>query len=442
MTTLNKENIQKEFKERLSEDELLNCMRCGFCLPTCPTYIQSGYKESHSPRGRIALMKAVVDGLIEPDEDVENTLNVCLGCRACEPVCPSGVNYGHLLEEARDIINQNKKFSMPVRAVRKVVFEGLFPHQNRMRTLTGLIGFYQRSGLQTITHKTGIMKLFPETLATMDLVLPKVPKMKAMKDRPTFLPAESTKKKQVAFFTGCLMDTMFLETNNATMKLLQLAGCDIVIPKTQSCCGALHGHAGEKSGAKELAKRNIKAFEDLNIDYIITNAGGCGAYLVDYDYLLKDDPQWAERAKQFVFKIKDITAILVELDFHKRNDLRLTPQIITYQDSCHLRNVMRTSSEPRMLLEAIQGATYREMKDADRCCGSAGIYNIVHSELSMEFLDYKMDRVHETDATTIVTANPGCLLQMKLGIEREGLSHKMRGIHIVDLLLEAIETNS
>ncbi|WP_144613681.1 (Fe-S)-binding protein [Bacillus cereus] len=442
MTTLNKENIQKEFKERLSEDELLNCMRCGFCLPTCPTYIQSGYKESHSPRGRIALMKAVVDGLIEPDEDVENTLNVCLGCRACEPVCPSGMNYGHLLEETRDIINQNKKFSVPVRAVRKVVFEGLFPHQNRMRTLTGLIGFYQRSGLQTLTHKTGIMKLFPETLATMDLVLPKVPKMKAMKDRPAFLPAESTKKKQVAFFTGCLMDTMFLETNNATMKLLQLAGCDIVIPKTQSCCGALHGHAGEKSGAKELAKRNIKAFEDLNIDYIITNAGGCGAYLVDYDYLLKDDPQWAERAKQFVSKIKDITAILVELDFHKRNDLRLPSQIITYQDSCHLRNVMRTSSEPRMLLEAIQGATYREMKDADRCCGSAGIYNIVHSELSMEFLDYKMDRVHETEAATIVTANPGCLLQMKLGIEREGLSHKMRGIHIVDLLLEAIETNS
>ncbi|PFZ44952.1 glycolate oxidase [Bacillus wiedmannii] len=442
MTTLNKENIQKEFKERLSEDELLNCMRCGFCLSTCPTYIQSGYKESHSPRGRIALMKAVVDGLIEPDEDVENTLNVCLGCRACEPVCPSGVNYGHLLEEARDIINQNKKFSVPVRAVRKVVFEGLFPHQNRMRTLTGLIGFYQRSGLQTLTHKMGIMKLFPETLATMDLVLPKVPKMKAMKDRPAFLPAESTKKKQVAFFTGCLMDTMFLETNNATMKLLQLAGCDIVIPKTQSCCGALHGHAGEKSGAKELAKRNIKAFEYLNIDYIITNAGGCGAYLVDYDYLLKDDPQWAERAKQFVSKIKDITAILVELDFHKRNDLRLPSQIITYQDSCHLRNVMRTSSEPRMLLEAIQGATYREMKDADCCCGSAGIYNIVHSELSMEFLDYKMDRVHETEAATIVTANPGCLLQMKLGIEREGLSHKMRGIHIVDLLLEAIETNS
>lgn len=198
----------------------------------------------------------------------------------------------------------------------------------------------------------------------------------------------------------------------------------------------------KKAEQKNLQKRNIQAFEDLKIDYIITNAGGCGAYLVDYDYLLKDDPEWAERAQQFVAKIKDITAILVELDFHKRNDLRLPPQIITYQDSCHLRNVMRTSSEPRMLLQAIQGVTYREMKDADRCCGSAGIYNIVHSELSMEFLDYKMERVHETDAATIVTANPGCLLQMKLGIERENISHKMRGVHIVDVLLEAIEYNS
>ncbi|MFX3623051.1 MAG: (Fe-S)-binding protein [Ectobacillus sp.] len=438
MTTLNKAKIQEEFKARMNEDELLNCMRCGFCLPTCPTYIQSGFKESHSPRGRIALMKAVVDGLIEPDEDVENTLNVCLGCRACEPVCPSGVKYGHLLEEARDIINQNKKFSAPVRALRKVVFEELFPHQNRMRTMTGLLGVYQRSGLQTIARKLGIMNLFPETLATMERILPKVPKMKDMKNRPEFLPAEAPKRKRVAFFKGCLMDTMFMETNNSTMKLLQLAGCDIVIPKEQNCCGALHGHAGEKGGAREMAKKNIEAFENLGVDYIITNAGGCGAYLVDYDYLLKDEPDWSERAKQFVAKIKDISSILVELDFHKHN-LRLPKQVITYQDSCHLRNVQKTATQPRMLLQAIQNVSYREMKDADRCCGSAGIYNIVHSELSMQFLDYKMERVHETSATTIVTANPGCLLQMKLGIEREGLSHKMRAVHIVDLLLEAVE---
>ncbi|MCP8968479.1 (Fe-S)-binding protein [Ectobacillus ponti] len=439
MTTLDTAKIQQEFKERLDEDELLNCMRCGFCLPTCPTYIQSGFKESHSPRGRIAIMKAVVDGLIEPDEDIENTLNTCLGCRACEPVCPSGVKYGHLLEEARDIINQNKKFSAPVRALRKVVFEELFPHQNRMRTMTGLLGFYQRSGLQKVARSIGVMNLFPDTLATMERVLPQVPKVKEMKNRPEFLPSIAPLQKRVAFFTGCLMDTMFLETNNATMKLLQLAGCEIVIPKEQACCGALHGHAGEKDGARELAKNNIRAFENLGVDYIITNAGGCGAYLVDYDYLLKDEPQWAERAKNFAAKIKDISAVLAELELHKKVPMQLPPQLITYQDSCHLRNVQKTSAQPRDLLKAIQGATYVEMKDADRCCGSAGIYNIVHSELSMQFLDYKMERVHETQATTIVTANPGCLLQMKLGIEREGLSHKMKAVHIVDLLLEAAE---
>ncbi|MCM3668311.1 (Fe-S)-binding protein [Mesobacillus maritimus] len=434
------QNIQTEFQARMDQDELLNCMRCGFCLPTCPTYIESGHKESHSPRGRIALMKAVVDGLIEPDEEVERSLDLCLGCRACEPVCPSGVKYGFLLEEARDIIQQNKKHSAPVKLVRKTVFEGLFPHQDRMRMAMGLVGFYQRSGLQTVTRKTGMMKLFPDSLASMEKVLPKVPTLKEMKNRPEHLPAIGTQTKKVAFFSGCLMDTMFLETNNATMKLLQHAGCEIVTPKNQACCGALHGHSGEKASAKELAKRNIQAFEDLDVDYIITNAGGCGAFLVDYDHLLKDDPAWSERAVTFTAKIKDISQILYELDFHKKVNMQLPYQVITYQDSCHLRNVMKTASAPRALLAGIQGVEFREMKDADRCCGSAGIYNIVESEMSMQILDYKMAQTKATHATTIVTANPGCLLQMKLGIEREGLSDKMRAVHIVDLLLEAIES--
>lgn len=439
MTTVQeRETIQEQFKQRMDEDQLLNCMRCGFCLPSCPTYIESGYKESHSPRGRIALMKAVVDGLIEPDEDVERTLELCLGCRACEPVCPSGVKYGHLLEEARDIINQNKKHSLPVRTVRKVVFEELFPHQNRMRTLTGLIGFYQRSGLQAFAHKTGLINILPDHLTSMEKVLPKVPSMKEMKNRPTHLQAEGIKKKRVAFFSGCLMDTMFLDTNNATMKLLQTAGCEIVIPENQACCGALHGHSGEKDGAKELAKRNIQAFEDLQVDYIITNAGGCGGFLVEYDHLLKNDSQWKDRAKAFVHKLKDISSVLVELEFHKK-PLRLPAQVVTYQDSCHLRNVMRTSGEPRNLLKAIKGVEFREMKGADSCCGSAGIYNVVESEMSMQILDHKMEHAKATHAATIVTANPGCLLQMKLGIEREGLSNNMRAIHIIDLLLEAAE---
>ncbi|USK31171.1 (Fe-S)-binding protein (plasmid) [Bacillus sp. CMF21] len=439
MTTVKeREAIHVQFKERMNEDELLNCMRCGFCLPTCPTYIESGFQESHSPRGRIALMKAVVDGLIEPDEDVEKSLNMCLGCRACEPVCPSGVNYGHLLEEARDIINQNKKHSLPVRTVRKVVFEGLFPHQERMRTLTGLIGFYQRSGLQRAVQYTGMMKLFPDSLSSMEKVLPEIPTLREMKNRPTYLPAKPEKRKRVAFFSGCLMDTMFMKTNDATMKLLQLTGCEIVIPKNQACCGALHGHSGEKDSAKALAKRNITAFEELQVDYIITNAGGCGAFLIDYDHLLKDEAEWSERAESFSSKLKDLSSILVELEFFKLK-LKLPEQIITYQDSCHLRNVMKTSAEPRTLLKAIGNTEYREMKNADSCCGSAGIYNIVESEMSMQILDSKMKNAKATHATTIVTANPGCLLQMKLGIEREGLSNKVRAVHIADLLLEAVQ---
>jgi glycolate oxidase iron-sulfur subunit len=438
-TTQEKKIIQEKLKERLNEDELLNCMRCGFCLPTCPTYIESGYKESHAPRGRIALMKAVVDGLIEPDEEFERSLELCLGCRACETVCPSGVKYGHLLEDARDIINQNKKFSLPVRAIRKTVFDGLFPHPNRMRGLTNLIGFYQRSGLQTIARGIGFMSLLPDTLATMEKVLPKMPTMKEMKNRPEHVAPIGKQTHRVAFFTGCLMDTMFLKTNDATIKLLQLAGCEIVIPKDQTCCGALHGHSGEKAGSKDLARRNIKAFEDLNVDFIITNAGGCGAFLIDYDHLLKDDPDFKDRAKEFTKKIKDISEILVAVKFHEKVKLELPSQIITYQDSCHLKNVMKTASAPRTLLKAIRGIQYEEMKDAGRCCGSAGIYNIIESEMSMKMLDYKMIQAKNTHATTVVTANPGCLLQMKLGIEREGLSGKMRGVHIVDLLLEAVK---
>jgi glycolate oxidase iron-sulfur subunit len=435
-TEKEREIIQKQFQERMDEDELMNCMRCGFCLPTCPTYIESGFQESHSPRGRIALMKAVVDGLIEPDEDVERSLNMCLGCRACEPVCPSGVRYGHLLEEARDIIQQHKKHSFLVRVVRKLVFHELFPYPERMRMAMGLIGFYQRSGLQSFARKTGLLNILPSSLRQMEKVLPNVPPLKEMKERPHHLAPEGPVKRRVAFFTGCLMDTMFMATNDATMRLLQLAGCEVIIPPAQTCCGALHGHGGEKQKAKELAKRNIEAFERLEVDDIVTNAGGCGAFLMEYDHLLKDEAEWSERAKAFVAKIKDISEVLVELDFQQKR-LKVPPQIVTYQDSCHLRNVMKTSAAPRKLLRAIEGVEFREMKDADRCCGSAGIYNIVEPEMSMQILDYKMEMAKQTKAATIVTANPGCLLQVKLGIERAGLADRVRAVHLVDFLLEA-----
>ncbi|NPC91436.1 (Fe-S)-binding protein [Bacillus sp. WMMC1349] len=435
-TSTEKEAIQQQFQERLDEEELLHCMRCGFCLPSCPTYIESGFQESHSPRGRIALMKAVVDGVIEPDEDVERSLELCLGCRACEPVCPSGVNYGHLLEETRDILNQNKKHSFPTKLLRHLIFKGLFPHQQRIRALTGMIGIYQRSGLQTAVRKTGILRILPEHLAGLESVLPSIPKMKQVKKRPELLPAAGKRKKRAAFFTGCLMDTLFFNTNQATIKLLQISGCEIIIPKQQACCGALHGHSGEKRQAILLAKQNIQAFENLHVDYIITNAGGCGAFLSEYDHLLKTDAEWQQRAKSFVHKLRDFSSILLELNFQEQK-LQLPNQVVTYQDSCHLRNVMKTFAEPRRLLHSIEGIEYREMNHADSCCGSAGIYNIVESQMSMKILDSKMKTVKSTEATTIVTANPGCLLQMQLGIKRAGLSKQMRAVHLAELLLEA-----
>ncbi|KIL21202.1 Glycolate dehydrogenase, iron-sulfur subunit GlcF [Bacillus safensis] len=428
--------IQQAFQQQMDEKELLNCMRCGFCLPSCPTYIESGQQETHSPRGRIALMKAVRDGVIEPDEDVEHSLNLCLGCRACEPVCPSGVKYGRLLEDARDIIQQHKKQSIPVKLVRRVVFKGLFPSQSRMRKAAGLLRFYQTSGLQTAARKTGMLKVLPPHLRLMEQALPKVPRQQ--KSRLTEYKAAGPARKRVAFFTGCLMDTVFSSTNEATIQLLQLAGCDVFVPPIQTCCGALHGHSGEKEQAKQLAKRNIEAFEEIDADAIVMNAGGCGAFLSDYDHLLCDDPDFQKRSEAFSKKITDISDILVELEFHRRMPLALPEQVITYQDSCHLRNGMGVQHAPRVLMKAIQGVSFKEMKDAGRCCGSAGIYNILQPKMSMQILDHKMTEASQTKAAAIVTSNPGCQLQMTAGIKRSGHSPSMRAVHLADLLLEAV----
>ncbi|AWI36955.1 (S)-2-hydroxy-acid oxidase subunit F [Bacillus safensis FO-36b] len=436
MSSSKQTEIQQTFQQQMDEKELLNCMRCGFCLPSCPTYIESGQQETHSPRGRIALMKAVRDGVMEPDEDVEHSLNLCLGCRACEPVCPSGVKYGRLLEDARDIIQQHKKQSIPVKLVRRVVFKGLFPSQSRMRKAAGLLRFYQTSGLQTAARKTGMLKVLPPHLRLMEQALPKVPRQQ--KSRLTEYKAAGPARKRVAFFTGCLMDTVFSSTNEATIQLLQLAGCDVIVPPIQTCCGALHGHSGEKEQAKQLAKRNIEAFEEIDADAIVMNAGGCGAFLSDYDHLLCDDPDFQKRSEDFSKKITDISDILVELEFHRRMPLALPEQVITYQDSCHLRNGMGVQHTPRVLMKAIQGVSFKEMKDAGRCCGSAGIYNILQPKMSMQILDHKMTEASQTKAAAIVTSNPGCQLQMAAGIKRSGHSPSMRAVHLADLLLEAV----
>ncbi|HLR64485.1 MAG TPA: (Fe-S)-binding protein [Pseudogracilibacillus sp.] len=430
--------LREAFIEKLDYDELMNCTRCGFCLPSCPTYFETGQNEVHSPRGRIALMKSVVDGIMEPSDELKRSIDVCLGCRACEPVCPSGVKFGKLLEQSRDAIYQTIKQPLHVRIVRNITFSKLFPHKDRMRHVTNFIGIYQRSGLQKIVRKTKATSLLPKQLNEMEKVLPNIPTNKKLKNRPHVLPNQTKETYRVAFFSGCLMDTMFMKTNDATLTLLNKVGCEIVVPETQGCCGALHGHSGELNQAKEMAKRNIIAFEEENIDFIITNAGGCGAFLHDYGELFNNDPDWHDRAKRFANKIKDVSQVLVELVL-SQFELSLPKQRVTYQDSCHLKNVQDTYKAPRALIKAIEGIEYVEMNQASSCCGSAGIYNILEPEMSQKILQTKMDHMKDTKATTIVTANPGCLLQMKLGVEQEGLSQTVRVVHIADLLHEALE---
>ncbi|MBM7579133.1 (Fe-S)-binding protein [Jeotgalibacillus terrae] len=424
--------VEQAFTERMDEGELMNCMRCGFCLPSCPTYIQTGGDEVHSPRGRIAMMKAVHDGLTPLTDEMTNSLDVCLGCRACEPVCPAGVQYGHLLEEARTIIQDYKKPSVKEKVVRRTVLNELFPKNEQMNRAVGLVRFYQTSGLQKGIRKIGFLKLFPESMREMEKVLPAIPK-RTRTDRKRLL-ATGEKKATVAFFQGCLMDTMFQETNQNTIRLLRSAGCDIVIPEGQGCCGALHGHAGEKEKAIEMAKRNIEAFEGMEADYIVLNAGGCGAYLAGYDHLLSQDMEWRERAARFKAKIRDFSSILIQHGFDERIRFKKRQHRVTYQDSCHLRNGMGVHHEPRQLIQMVEGADYVEMKNADGCCGSAGVYNLVQPEMSMQILDDKMKNVKEAAPGVIVTANPGCLLQMKLGIERAGLSGQVEAVHLADYL--------
>ncbi|TFD99807.1 (Fe-S)-binding protein [Jeotgalibacillus salarius] len=426
--------IEQAFTERMDEGELMNCMRCGFCLPSCPTYIQTGGDEVHSPRGRIALMKAVHDGIIPVTDEMTNSLDVCLGCRACEPVCPAGVQYGQLLEEARSIIQDYKKPSLKEKIVRKTVLNELFPKNEQMNRAVGLVRFYQTSGLQKGIRKIGFLKLFPESMREMEQVLPAIPK-KVQSDRRRLL-ATGEKKATVAFFQGCLMDTMFQGTNQNTIRLLQSAGCDIVIPEDQGCCGALHGHAGEKNKAVDMAKRNIEAFETMEADYIVMNAGGCGAFLAGYDHLLSQDEQWRERAGRFKAKIRDFSSILIQHGFDKRIHFKKKPHRVTFQDSCHLRNGMGVCNEPRELIRMVEGADYVEMKNADGCCGSAGVYNLVQPKMSMQILDDKMENVMEVEPGVIVTANPGCLLQMKLGIERAGLGRQIEAVHLADYLMD------
>ncbi|WP_239615347.1 (Fe-S)-binding protein [Cohnella mopanensis] len=426
---------------KLDYDQLTNCMRCGFCLPACPTFRETGL-EPESPRGRIALMKAVVDGVMEPDQAFADQMNHCLGCRACEPACPADVKYGQLIEQTRDALEEHAEHGLAVKGLRNVLFKGVFPKRGRLKWIGRSLAFYQKSGLRAITRGTGIMKLFPGQIREMERILPQASGQGVVERIGTTYPAKGEKIARVALFRGCIMDVLFADTNVNTVKLLSEAGFEVVIPDAQVCCGALHAHSGEMDQARELARVNLQAFKDAGVEYIVSNAGGCGALLVEYDHLLQDDQQYSELARWFAASVVDVSKLLVERGrlpaFDEDNAPDAAPVTITYQDSCHLRNVMKSADAPRQLMRRVSNARFVEMKEADRCCGSAGIYNVTQPEMAGQILEHKMEHAARTEASYLLTSNPGCLLQMKLGVEKHGAGSRMEVLHVVDFLYERI----
>ncbi|WP_334072043.1 MULTISPECIES: (Fe-S)-binding protein [Paenibacillus] len=416
-------------------DEIMNCMHCGFCLPTCPTYVQTGL-ETYSPRGRIALMKGVATGQLAADAEFEHHMNACLGCRACETACPAGVPYGELLETAREVVQETKKAGQKPSALRNLIFNRIFPYPNRVKRLGSVLWGAQTLGLQSFADRTGLIRILPRELAEMQKSVGTVASPRERRTRQPRMKAEGETRLTVGLFTGCIMDVMFFETNQATARLLTKAGCDVVFFEGQGCCGAMHAHSGEMSGAKELAKRNIEAFERSGVDFVVNNAGGCGAALKEYGHWFKGDSAWEERARRFAARNRDANEMLAELpplSFSKS-----LPAKATYQDSCHLAHGQGVRNQPRELLRRIPGLELVEMRQPDSCCGSAGTYNLTQFDMSMRILDGKMEQVRETQAHLIVTSNPGCLLQMKQGILRAGLAGQMEAVHIMDLLDRAL----
>ncbi len=414
------------------------CIQCGYCLPACPTYASMGV-ESASPRGRINLVRLAAEGKINLAEDLAKPIDLCLGCRACEPACPVNVPYGHILEAAKEAIHADKAEKRDFHSgdrIERWALNKIFPYPRRLRLAGNAVWLYQTFGLDRFVRSTGVLPKISARLAQFERVLPRVERPIRRTKRGKVVPAKGKKKMSVSFFAGCIMDALMNKTNRLTIELLTSVGCEVIIPERQNCCGALHSHQGRLEDARTLAKANIAAFEQSGSSWYVNNAGGCGAMLREYDHLLAKDEAWAQRAKEFSGKSKDISEILVELGplpFAKK----WSGGSITYQDSCHLRNVQRVHQAPRLLLQSIPGASFVEMEDSASCCASGGIYNLVHFAESMKILDEKMVKADNTKATAIVTGNPGCLLQLRIGIDRRGDTGRVRALHLVEILAEA-----
>ena len=405
----------------LNLPELYQCVHCGLCLNQCPTY-RALHLEPESPRGRIHLVKAAAEGRIELNERFKEHLYLCLLCRACETACPSGVQYGRIAETAREQLGPPG--SPFARALLNFVFTRLLPFPRRLRMVFGLLRFYQRTGAQKI-----LRPMLPPKLREMDSLLPVVP-AKFFHADAEVLPAIGARRARIGMLNGCVMPLLFADVNAATVRVLRRNGCEVVLPKNQICCGALNIHNGESIAAKRMARHNIDVFLQANVDAVIVNSAGCGAVMKEYGYLLRDDPEYREKAERVSALVKDAGEFLAALGLV--GDLQPVEMTVTYQDPCHLAHGQKVRAQPRKLLQAIPGLKLVEMPGSDSCCGSAGIYNLTHSGMSQHLLKEKMQSVAATHTEAIVAPNPGCMLQLRYGAQCYGPNMKI--FHLMDLL--------
>lgn len=411
------------------EDKYSVCVHCGFCLEVCPTYQVLG-NENESPRGRVYLIKQAAEGVLPLDSSVIDPVFNCLDCRACETVCPSGVQVGALIEEARGQVYYAERSKGAKKAVENLFLRGIFPHPKRLQAMGKLMRFYQKSGARKLVHKSGFMKVLPKHLRDMEAVLPDIPVEPALNSLPERIPAQGpVKKGTAALFTGCVMDVMFSDINRATARVSTRNGLEVIVPQDQICCGALQVHAGDRDQAREMARHNIDVFLESDADYVIINAAGCGAALKEYPELFRDDPVYHEKAERFSHKVRDISELLVQVGFEPPKGR--VERTITYHDACHLCHAQKIRSQPRQILRSIPGLNLIEMQDSERCCGSAGIYNVTHPEMAGNLLETKMDNVPE-EAEAIAMGNPGCMLQIKVGALRR--QEDLEVLHTVELL--------
>lgn len=410
----------------LDTDKSLACVHCGLCLGACPTYLETG-NENDSPRGRIYLMRAVQEGRMDALAAREH-IDLCLGCRACEVACPSGVEYGNLLETTRDHLESKVSRSPFQSFLRRVAIEKVFPSPARMEVALKPAAWIKRLGIENWLpgFVRESLSLIPESMERADL--------------PYESPAIGERRGRVGFVSGCVMSVMFGRTHWNSVKLLNMAGYDVVTPKEQGCCGALHAHSGRLEEARKAARHNLRVFGEEKLDAIIINAAGCGSTLKEYGHLLQADREWVSAGSDFSGLVRDLSEFLVEVGFVKQlaGVSKLQEGGVTFHDACHLAHPQGIKSEPRKLVQAVAGDRYVELPEADVCCGSAGSYNLTEPEMAARLQRRKVHNIAATQATTVVTTNPGCLLQIQAGIEKATGGRPVRVLHVADYLAEAL----